>query len=133
MVMGMLCLSILRVSVRGAIFHDASGGAGVLGARKSAQMYRFRMHRWRVRVSASVRAHRRTRDPFAVSGPRDRVAEVEFVFSTGPETIRRGSRECDLLRLVGKRQSSQPARWERPRGFSDCGFLPSDKTHCEVA
>jgi hypothetical protein len=61
-------------------------------------------------------------------GSSGRVVEVEFVFSASPETIQGESRECDLLRLVGNRQSSQPARWEPLRAFSDCGFPPSDKT-----
>src|SRR5271168_2164568 len=55
-------------------------------------------------LSASVPALGRTRHPFAVSGLEGPSPKIEFVFSASPETIRRETRECDLLRSVGNLQ-----------------------------
>ena len=53
---------------------------------------------------------RRTRHPFAVSGPEGPSQKIECVFSASPEIIRREPREFDLRRSVGNRKTWQSAR-----------------------
>ena len=65
-----------------------------------ASLASLSMLRWN---QARRHAFGRTRHPFAISGLGGPSQMIEFVFSASPETKRRESRECDLLRAVGDR------------------------------